>query len=138
MTVSQTDDTPTGEPVAVVVLSPLRERLQLAGSVAAVAAVSGRRVRVFVSMNALSCFRLASDDAVVAEGPIGLRLARDGPPFLQLFADAVELGDSRVHPCSMAMEMLAIPQANLPAWFDAPLGMIRFLEDVHGSQVWTF
>lgn len=124
-------------PIAIVVVSGTRERLQLAGMTAAVAAVSGAPVRVFVSMNALACFDLRGA-RVPCEGDIGAALETRGPPFEQLFAEAVELGDAEIFPCSQAMELAGMTTAMLPGYFGSPLGMTRFLEEAADAQVWTF
>ncbi len=124
------------EPIAIVIMSATRERLQMAGMVAAVGAVSGSAVRVFVSMNALSYFVKDGKHAAPAEGPAGLALEHKAPPFERLFADAVELGQAQVYPCSLAMELLGVRQEDLEAYFGAPLGLTKFMEDAAGSQVW--
>lgn len=121
--------------IAVVVMSDSRERLQLAGMVAAVGAVSGASVRVFVSMNALPCF---AQHGAPSEGAMGPLLEAKAPSFEHFFAEAAELGDAKVYPCSLAMELAGIQPADLPAYFGAPLGITRFLEEAGGAQVWTF
>lgn len=126
------------EQIAIVVMSPLRERLQTAGMIAAVAAVSGSAVRVFVSMNALPHFVKHNRPPAPAEGPAGLLLEQKEPPFEQFFSDAVELGDAQVYPCSMAMQLFGIAQDDLESYFGLPIGVTRFLEEAKGHQVWSF
>ncbi len=136
--------------IAILLMSGTRERLQMGGMLASVAAVSDRPVRVFVSMNALPCFLQAAgssgssgpgesaDPADLAEGPAGRRLEQRGPPYRQLFADAVELGDASIYPCSLAMELLDIQAEQLEPYFKAPMGLTGFMEIADGCQVWSF
>ncbi len=126
--------------IAILLMSGTRERLQMGGMLASVAAVSDRPVRVFVSMNALPCFLQdagPADPASLAEGPAGRRLEQRGPPYRQLFADAVELGDASIHPCSLAMELLDIQAQQLEPYFGAPMGLTGFMEIADGCQVWS-
>ena len=126
--------------IAILLMSGTRERLQMGGMLASVAAVSDRPVRVFVSMNALPCFlqdAAPGDPAGLAEGPAGRRLEQRGPPYRQLFADAVELGDASIHPCSLAMELLDIQAHQLEPYFGAPMGLTGFMEIADGCQVWS-
>lgn len=124
--------------IAIVVASPLRERLQLAGMAAAVASVSGSSVRIFVSMNALACFLKDQSHPPASEGPIGELLHAREPDFERFFADAVELGDTMIFPCSTAFQLLGVRQEQLADYFGGPLGMTGFLEMALGGQVWSF
>ena len=123
--------------IAILLMSGTRERLQMGGMLASVAAVSDRPVKVFVSMNALPCFLQDAGPADLAEGPAGRRLEQRGPPYRQLFADAVELGDASIHPCSLAMELLDIQAQQLEPYFGAPMGLTGFMEIADGCQVWS-
>ncbi len=126
--------------IAILLMSGTRERLQMGGMLASVAAVSDRPVRVFVSMNALPRFLQDAgppDPAGLAEGPAGRRLEQRGPPYRQLFADAVELGEASIHPCSLAMELLDIQAQQLEPYFGAPIGLTGFMEFADGCQVWS-
>ena len=126
--------------IAILLMSGTRERLQMGGMLASVAAVSDRPVKVFVSMNALPFFLQEAgpaDLAALAEGPAGRRLEQRGPPYRQLFADAVELGDASIHPCSLAMELLDIQAQQLEPYFGAPMGLTGFMEIADGCQVWS-
>jgi peroxiredoxin family protein len=125
--------------ISVVVVSGSLERLQMAAMIASVGAVSGNDVTVFLSMNALRHFTRAASEPPVAEGPFG-KLLRDKkvPGFKQLFHNAVELGDAKLHPCSMAVDVLGIGPGDLEPWVGEPLGLTKFLSDAHGGQVWSF
>lgn len=123
----------------IVVVSGTRERLQMAAMVASVGAVSGDDVMVFLSMNALPYFAKGAQQDAPAEGPVGKLLAQKNvPPFKQLFEQAVELGNAKIHPCSMAMDLLALEPAALESYMSAPLGLTKFLNECKGGQVWSF
>lgn len=125
--------------VSVIVTSGQREKLQMAAMVASVAAVSGSRVTVFLSMNALGFFRKGADRSAPSEGDFGKLLeTRKAPDFVMLFQNAVELGDAKVHPCSMAVDIMGLAQADLEEFVSEPLGLTKFLEDAGGGQVYTF
>jgi peroxiredoxin family protein len=124
----------------IVCVSGMRERLQMAAMIASVAAAVGDEVSVFFSMNALPPFLKGGTPAnAPAEGEFGALIAQDGvPPFRQLFEQAVELGDAKLLPCSMAMDLLKITEKELPAHFGPPTGLTRFLSDAEGGQLLSF
>ena len=127
------------EKMSIVLVSGLREQLQMAGMMASVGAVSGMAVTVFVSMNALRYFLKGSTEVPPAEGPMGKLLEeKKAPLFRTLFEQAVELGGARVHPCTMAMDILGVEKEGLEPYFDEPLGLTKFLSDAQGGQVWSF
>lgn len=124
--------------ISIVVVSGSLERLQMAAMMASVGAVSGNEVTVFLSMNALQHFRRAAA-APAPEGAFGQLLAdKKAPDFKQLFQSAADLGDAKIHPCSMAMDVLAVERSDLEPWLKEPLGLTRFLADAEGEQVWSF
>ncbi len=111
----------------------------MAAMIAAVGAVSGNRVTVFLSMNALRYFVKDDETAAPAEGPFGQLLEeKQVTPFRTLFEQAVSLGDAKLHPCSMAMDVLALEPAALEPWLAEPLGLTRFLADAADAQTWSF
>lgn len=125
--------------IAIMVVSGTLERLQMAAMVASVAAVSGNEVTVLVSMNALEHFRREGTAQPAAEGEMGRLIAGKGaPPFRQLFEQAVELGGARIHPCSMAMDVLGCSAEDLAPCLGEPMGLARFLDDAQEGQVWSF
>ena len=125
--------------ICVVLVSDSLERLQMGAMVASVGAVSGREVLVFASMNALGFFTRKESATPAPEGPIGrLMGTRNVPPFKHLFQQAVEVGDARIFPCSMAMDVLALEQEDLEPWLQPATGLTKFLDDARDSQVWTF
>jgi peroxiredoxin family protein len=125
--------------ISIVVVSGSLERLQMAAMVASVGAVSGDQVTVFLSMNALRHFTRGAPEGPAAEGPFGKLLQqKKAPGFKQLFHSAAELGDARIHPCSMAVDVLGVGAGDLEPWLREPLGLTKFLSDAHGGQVWSF
>jgi len=124
--------------ISIVVVSGMLERLQMAAMIASVGAVSGNEVTVFLSMNALGHFRRGAS-APAAEGAFGkLLVEKKAPGFKQLFRSAAELGDAKIHPCSMAVDVLGVQAADLEPWLGEPMGLTKFLSDAHGGQVWSF
>jgi peroxiredoxin family protein len=125
--------------ICVVVVSGSLERLQMAAMVASVAAVSGQDVMVFLSMNALSYFVKGNTAKAPHEGEMGALIAsKKVPEFKTLFEQAVELGDAKIYPCSMAMDILGVEQDGLEGYLENATGLTKFLHDAHDGQVWTF
>lgn len=127
------------EKISIVVVSGERERLQMAAMIASVGAVSGDEVSVFLSMNALHYFRKGASEPAPPEGAFGRLLEqKKAPPFKQLFQSAVELGDAKIRPCSMAVDVLGVKPGDLEPWIGEPMGLTKFLSSAHGGQVWSF
>ena len=125
--------------ISVMVVSGSREKLQMAAMVASVGAVSGSDVHVFLSMNALSYFVKGAGEEPPAEGPVGTLLTqKKAPPFRELFASAVDLGEAKIYPCSMAMDILGLEQKNLEDFVGAPMGLTKFLDEAGEGQIWSF
>lgn len=123
----------------IVCVSGTREKLQMAAMIASVAAATGDEVSVFLSMNALPFFVKGRVPEVPVEGEMGALLSQKGvPPFKQLFRHAVELGDAKLLPCSMAMDLLKIGTEELDAELGPPTGLTRFLSDAEGGHLLTF
>jgi peroxiredoxin family protein len=125
--------------ISIMVISGTIERLQMAAMVASVGAVSGNEVTVFLSMNALPYFRKGASAPAPAEGEMGkLLVEKKAPPFMQLFESAVELGDAKIFPCSMAMDVFGYQQTDVVPYLGEPLGLTKFLDDASEGQIWTF
>jgi len=123
----------------IIVTSGTREKLQMAAMTAAVAGVGGADVDVFVSMNALTYFRVVGASAAPCEGEVGRLLeSKRAPEFLELFEQAVELAAVKIYPCSMAMDVLSLKPSDLAPYLEHPLGLTKFLSDIDGSHVLTF
>jgi peroxiredoxin family protein len=125
--------------ISIIVVSGAHERLQMAAMLASVGAVSGNEVSVFLSMNAMSYFVRGSAVTAPAEGPFGTLMAgKNVPAFRTLFQQAVELGDAKVYPCSMAMDVMGVEREGLEPYLSEPLGLTKFLDDARDAQVWSF
>ena len=125
--------------ISITIVSGSLERLQMAAMVASVGAVSGNEVSVFLSMNSLQYFIKGSDSSAPAEGSFGEVMSKKNvPAFRSLFESAVELGDARIFPCSMAMDILDIETEDLEPYLSEPLGLTKFLSITADSQIWTF
>ncbi len=125
--------------ISILVVSGTSERLQMAAMVASVGAVSGAQVSVLLSMNSLQYFVKSNPGTPPPEGPFGRTMAgKKVPQFKQLLQSAVELGDAKIHPCSMAMDVLGTEAGELESFLAPPLGLTRFLADSAGGQLLTF
>ena len=88
---------------------------------------------------ALKYFVKGNEHKAPLEGEMGkTMLEKNVPPFLELFEQAVELGDAKVYPCSMAMDMLEIKSEDLFDYVGEPMGLTKFISDVNEGQVWSF
>jgi peroxiredoxin family protein len=127
------------EKICVVVVSGTRERLQMAAMAASVAAVSGIEVTIFLSMNAVPYFVKGASTDAPSEGLFGdLVVKKKAPDFKTLFRQAVELGDAKILPCSMALDIAGIEADTLEAYVGEPTGLASFLDAARDAQVWTF
>lgn len=125
--------------IHVVIISGSRERLQMAAMVASVGSVSGNEVGVFLSMNALPHFVRGACAPVPTEGEVGVLMEqKQVPPFKELFGQAVELGNAKIFPCSMAMDILGIKHGELEPYVGKPMGLTKFLDEAADGQVWSF
>ncbi len=125
--------------LCVVVVSGSRERLQMAAMVASVAAVSGQEVMVFLSMNALPHFVKGNAAKAPNEGEMGkLMESKNVPDFKTLVGQAAALGDAKILPCSMAMDVLGVEPTDMESFIGEPTGLTRFLDEARDGQVWTF
>lgn len=125
--------------INVMVTTENLEQLQMAAMIASVGAVSGNDVNVFLSMNALKYFIKGNSSIPPVEGEMGdIMMKKKVPPFLELFEQAVDLGDAKIYPCSMAMDMLDIKSEDLCDYVGKPMGLTKFLSDVNEGQIWSF
>jgi peroxiredoxin family protein len=122
----------------IVCLSGSRERLQFAAMTASVAAVCGRPVTVFLSMNAFPLF-VEGAPAAASEGPFGsLMEGKNVPPFQQIFQQAVELGDAKIYACSMAMDVAGVREDQLAGDIAGAMGLTKFLSEAESGQLVVF
>lgn len=125
--------------INIVCVSGTREKLQMAAMFASVAAACGDEVTVFFSMNALQYFVKGHKGEAPAEGEFGALVTQKGvPPFKQLFQQAVELGDAKLLPCSMAIDLLKLKKDDLDPEMGPPTGLTGFLTSSESGQLLTF
>lgn len=123
----------------IVCVTGTREKLQMAAMFASVAAATGEDVTVFLSMGALPYFIKGRSGETPSEGEMGELLKQDGvPPYKQLFQQAVQLGDAKLLPCSMALDLLKIGKDDLDPEMGPPTGLTRFLSDAEDGRLLTF
>ena len=123
----------------IICISGLRENLQMAAMLAATAAVSGSAVSVFLSMNSLQYFIKDNRRSAPSEGETGMLMEkRNVPPFEDLFRQAAELGEAKLYPCSMTMEVLGIPDGGLQPYIEKPLGLTKYLSEFDDGHIMTF
>ncbi|HYA66288.1 MAG TPA: DsrE/DsrF/DrsH-like family protein [Burkholderiaceae bacterium] len=125
--------------LSILVVGGSLERLQMAAMVASIGAVSGAEVQMLLSMNSLQYFARGNTQEPAPEGTIGRTMAgKKVPPFKQLLQHAVELGDAKIHPCSMAMDVMGTKSEDLEPFLARPLGLTKFLADAASGQLLTF
>lgn len=123
----------------IICLSDSHEKMQMAAMVASVSAASGDHVTVFFSMNSLEYFVKGRDTEAPIEGEFGKLLSTSGvPAFKALFQQAAELGDAKLLPCSMAMDLLEVSEADLDDELGPPTGLTKFLSDAESGRIITF
>jgi peroxiredoxin family protein len=125
-------------PLFLVLVSGEHEKIQMAGMMASVAAVSERPVQVFVSMNAIYAFRKDADPDTRYQGGEFSKLMKEknAPDAVTLFEQGKMLGEMKIHPCSMAMDITGWSEADLVEdLFDEPLGLTKFLADAETGQL---
>lgn len=112
----------------------------MAAMVASVAAASGDDVSVFFSMNALGYFVKGAPGTAPPEGPFGtlMESAPGVPPFKQLFSFAADMGDAKLLPCSMAIDLLGLEADDLDPELGEPTGLTVFLGESADAQLLTF
>ncbi len=110
----------------------------MAAMTASIAAASGDEVTVFFSMNSLRYFVDGNTEDAPPEGEFGQHMGEGVPPFRQLFKQAAELGDAKLLPCSMAMDVMQIGKDKLDPALGPPAGLTAFLSNAKGGQLLTF
>lgn len=128
------------EALYIVCVTGTREKLQMAAMIASVAAAGGTPVSVFFSMNALTYFINGNAEKAPVEGEFGQMMEdnKGVPHFKQLFKMAVELGEAKLLPCSMALDLLNAAESSVDPDFSPPTGLTRFLKDAERGRLLTF
>ena len=101
--------------ISIVVVSGARERLQMAGMIASVGRGERQRGHRVSFDECAAVLRQGRGRAGAApKDAFGKLLEqKKAPAFKQLFQQAVELGDAKIHPCSMAIDVLGVEPADL-------------------------
>ncbi len=128
----------SGQPLFILLCSGEHEKIQMAGMMASVAAVSERPVQVFVSMDAIYAFLKDSsaDERYIGGRASDAMKANKVPDAIELFEQGKMFGEMTIHPCSMALDALVEPDAVfVDDLFDEPLGLTKFLSDAETGQL---
>jgi peroxiredoxin family protein len=127
------------EKISLLCVSGSHEKMQMAAMVAAVGVAGGSDVSVFLSMNALQYFLKDRQVKAPNEGEMGELIAtKNVPPFKNLFENAKELGNARIHACSMAMDVLGVEETALDPCVNGVMGLTKFLSDAADTQLMVF
>jgi len=121
----------------VLLCSQEHEKIQMAAMVASVAAVSERPVQVFVSMSAIYVFRREVAGERYSGGPFSQEMKnKNVPDALDLFEQGKMLGDLKILPCSMALDVSGLTMEDfVEGLFDEPAGLTKFLSDAEAGQL---
>ncbi len=125
-------------PLFIVLASPEHEKVQLAGMMASVAAVSERPTQLFVSMAAIMVFEKdLSAEARYQGGAFSARMLKKGAPdALELFVQGKMLGDLKIVACSMALDIQEWSLTDLEdGLFDEVGGLTKFLSDAEAGEL---
>jgi peroxiredoxin family protein len=135
-----------GEPtLSIALFSGTDDKLNAAALLTAGAAALGRKVDVLLQYWALDAFRAGNttkDHGLAPEaGPDGAaavqRLAAEGGAqhWSAVLAQAKELGEVRVHACSLSMDLLGLTQGALDPLVDDVEGITAFMLAADGQLV---
>ena len=128
----------TDKTLFIVLCSGEHEKIHMAAMMASVAAVSNRKVNLFVSMNAMYSFQkgISPDQRYHGGAFSGLMQEKKAPDTMTLFSQGKMLGDLSVHACSMALDLLGWTTDNLVEdLFDGELGLTKFLSDAEQGDL---
>jgi len=123
-------------PLSLILFSGTDDRLGAAAILATGAAAMGRPVNVFLQYWALDAFRrekiAAWHGAAPESGPSGATLVRESQAqrhWSELFQQAKDIGDVKIHACALSMELFDITQADLDPLVDDVEGVAAFMSD---------
>jgi peroxiredoxin family protein len=122
----------------VVLCSGEHEKIHMAAMMASVAAVSDRKVELFVSMNAIYAFgRHTAPEERYQGGKFSKQmLEKNVPDTMTLLGQGRMLGDMKAWACSMALDVLGWTPENLVEdLFDGELGLTKFLSDAEEGDL---
>lgn len=129
--------------LSLVLFSGTDDKLAAAAVLAAGAAAMGRPVNVFLQYWALDAFRkdrITADHGAAADGGPNagalIRASQEGPKhWSNVFRQAKELGDVKIHACALSMELFAITQADLDPLVDDVEGVASFMGDAETGPI---
>lgn len=125
-------------PLFIVLASPEHEKVQLAGMMASVAAVSERPTQLFVSMAAIMVFRKGLSARERYKGGVfsAAMLEKGAPDAIELFAQGKMLGGLKILACSMALDIQGWTLDDLVEdLFDEAAGLTKFLSDAEAGEL---
>ncbi len=124
--------------LSLVLFSGTDDKLNAAAVLTAGAAAMGRRVNVFLQYWALDAFRA---DRIVKDHGVAPEAGADGAALMQrhggqhwseTLRQAKQIGEVRVHACSLSMEMFGLEIGDLDPLVDDQEGVAAFFLDVDG------
>lgn len=124
--------------LSLVLFSGTDDKLNAAAVLAAGAAAMGRKVNVFLQYWALDAFRkdrIREDHGLAPEaGPEGEAAYRKhgGQHWSEIFRQAKEIGDVKIHACSLSMETFGLTLEDLDPLVDDQEGVASFFMDADG------
>jgi peroxiredoxin family protein len=123
--------------IAIILSSDDHVKVQLAGMIASVAAVSEIEVLVFVSMGAVRKFKkgISEDEKFSGDEFSQVMRKKKVPPYLDLFQQAKEFGGAKIYACPMALEVLEWTKDDMEDVFDDVAGLTKFLVDADGFEM---
>jgi peroxiredoxin family protein len=127
-----------GSTLSLVLFSGTDDKLNAAAVLTAGAAAMGRKVDIFLQYWALDAFRadrIGKERGLSPEaGPEGLEAYRKhgGQHWSEIFRQAKEIGDVRIHACSLSMEMFGLRVEDLDPLVDDQEGVASFFMDADG------
>jgi peroxiredoxin family protein len=124
--------------VSLVLFSGTDDKLNAAAVLTAGAAAMGRKVNIFLQYWALDAFRadrIGKERGLSPEaGPEGAEAYRKhgGQHWSEIFRQAKEIGDVKIHACSLSMEMFGLTVEDLDPLVDDQEGVASFFMDADG------
>lgn len=129
--------------LSLIVFSGTDDRLGAAAVLATGAAAMGRPVNVFLQYWAVDAFRrgkVTADHGVAPEGgPDGaarVKASQTGPRhWSELFRQAKDLGEVKLHACALSMELFGITKDDLDPLVDDVEGVAAFMADAASGPI---
>lgn len=127
-----------GQVLSLVLFSGTDDKLNAAAVLTAGAAAMGRKVNIFLQYWALDAFRadrIHKDHGLAPEaGPEGAEAyhRHGGQHWSEIFRQAKEIGDVKIHACSLSMEMFGLRVEDLDPLVDDQEGVASFFMDADG------